>query len=222
MKKAVIMAALASTSLLGCGGGEYLRTQADAHRQAVAAVQAFSKQEAKPRLSIEFHEDGRVRSIEMYDARPLPRVPEFNPTPHPGWGVVSTAAAAILPSVGSSLTLWAAGQAFEGVARHISGDSSVTTTRNTMSTDARDMSVRTQDNDPVSTVVRGSNIGGRDAGDSTTETNETSVTANSNNERKTSFTTDSNNETTETTETTTESFDLDYNFRPNQALFTEE
>lgn len=219
---AAILAMAPALLFAGCGGGEYLQVQADAHRQTSEAIRAFAGREAEPRLAIEFHEDGRVKSIAMYDAQPLPRVPEFRPAPHPGWGLASAAATALLPALGSSLTIWAAGEAFEEVISHTSGASNVTTTTTTTNEeiDSRDMSVRTQDNDSTSTVVRNSNVGGRDAGDPSISTAEETTTTNTRNDTR------SVNEETVVTTTEDNSIDLDYGldytFRPNPTLFPED
>lgn len=85
MKKLLVLCVL----LTACGKSAYMEQQLIAHSNSMAVYQQATAAMASqpPMVSVSFHPDGRLASMQVAQRIEYPNLPAFRPAPHPGWAL---------------------------------------------------------------------------------------------------------------------------------------
>lgn len=79
--------------ITGCGKSAFMDQQLSAYNNAMAVYQQATAAKASqpPMVSVSFHPDGRLASMQVAQRIDYPDIQLFRPTPHPGWALGGTA-----------------------------------------------------------------------------------------------------------------------------------
>lgn len=128
MKKFLYAALAGLVVLAGCGKSAYIDQQLSAYNNAMAVYQQATAAKASqpPMVSVSFHPDGRLASMQVAQRMEYPDIPAFRPASHPGWALSAAGirAAGVVGGIfagGWAVSELAATMA-ESAGTHIGGD----------------------------------------------------------------------------------------------------
>ena len=131
MKKLLILCIILiplTVSLAGCGKSAYMDQQLSAYNNNMAVYQQATAAMASqpPMVSVSFHPDGRLASMQVAQRIEYPNLPAFRPSAHPGWalGTAGIRAAGVVGGIfaGGWAVSELAGVMADNAGQHFSGD----------------------------------------------------------------------------------------------------